>query len=147
MFQKSFNIEDAELTRAKKMAKASGVSLNKYLRLAVIEKNNGTATANSSEEHLQVITKALQDLTNEMALVRIAGDHAQEASRQREQELIRKVGESLEEHRQQVGGMLRQFLHIVASGSEEAQEQEAPPPPTPTPRKHVKKPSWQELPS
>jgi len=121
--------------------------LTKFLRLAVTEKNNGTATANSSEEHLQVITKALQDLTNEMALVRIAGDHAQEASRQREQELIRKVGESLEEHRQQVGGMLRQFLHIVASGSEEAQEQEAPPPPTPTPRKHVKKPSWQELPS
>lgn len=141
MKQKSFDIDDAELVRARKMAKAAGVSLNKYLLLAVVEKNNSTAAHQGSEHQLEGIHGAIQRLSDEMGMVRVTTLHSQELNQANGKEILALMHEALEAHRQQVGEMLRQFLHVTRN--REIAELDEPPPPT---GKHTKKASWQDLP-
>lgn len=84
LLTKSFNIASDELERARYCAKEQGVSLNKFLRLAVIEKTRGVlqglevtdtlneirATARESEaRNAMTLESALADMRVEVAAV------------------------------------------------------------------------------
>lgn len=80
LLTKSFNIASDELERARYCAKEQGVSLNKFLRFAVIEKTQGVLQGLDAADTLGEIRAAARDsearhaLTLESALADMRAD-------------------------------------------------------------------------
>jgi len=65
---KSFNIAPDELESARYCAREQGVSLNKYLRLAVLEKNRGVVQGLEASDALRDIRATVRDSETRNAL-------------------------------------------------------------------------------
>jgi len=65
---KSFNIASDELESARYCAKEQGVSLNKYLRLAVLEKNRGVVQGLETRDALDDIRAVVRESETRNAL-------------------------------------------------------------------------------
>jgi hypothetical protein len=68
LLTKSFNIASDELESARYCAKEQGVSLNKYLRLAVLEKNRGVVQGLEASDTLNAIRAAARESESRNAL-------------------------------------------------------------------------------
>lgn len=68
LLTKSFNIAPDELESARYCAKEQGVSLNKYLRLAVLEKNRGVMQGLEARDALHDIRAVVQGMETRNAL-------------------------------------------------------------------------------
>jgi len=79
---KSFNIAPDELESARYCAKEQGVSLNKYLRLAVLEKNRGVVQGLDTRDALDDIRATVREseTRNAMALESALADMRAEQS-------------------------------------------------------------------
>lgn len=82
LLTKSFNIAPDELERARYCAREQGVSLNKYLRLAVLEKNRGVVLGLETRDALDDIRATVRDFEtrNVMALESTLADMRAEQS-------------------------------------------------------------------
>ncbi|WP_285308808.1 hypothetical protein [Stenotrophomonas maltophilia] len=69
LLTKSFNIAPDELESARYCAKEQGISLNKYLRLAVLEKNRGVVQGLEARDALHDIRAVVQGMETRNALV------------------------------------------------------------------------------
>jgi len=65
---KSFNIASDELESARYLAKERGISLNKYLRLAVLEKNRGVVQGLEASDALKNIQTTVREAESRNAL-------------------------------------------------------------------------------
>ncbi|MBA0311588.1 hypothetical protein N5J01_00620 [Stenotrophomonas sp. GD03701] len=92
---KSFNIASDELESARYCAKEQGVSLNKYLRLAVLEKNRGVVQGLETRDALDDIRATVREseTRNAMALESLMADlrAEQSAALQANEELVVKT--------------------------------------------------------
>jgi len=68
LLMKSFNIASDELESARYLAKEGGVSLNKYLRLAVLEKNRGVVQGLEANDALKYIQTTVREAESRNAL-------------------------------------------------------------------------------
>lgn len=68
LLTKSFSIAPDELESARYCAKEQGVSLNKYLRLAVLEKNRGVVQGLEASDALSDIRAVVQGLNSRIDL-------------------------------------------------------------------------------
>ncbi len=68
LLTKSFNIATDELESARYCAKEQGVSLNKYLRLAVLEKNRGVVQGLEASDALKDIRTTVREAESRNAL-------------------------------------------------------------------------------
>ncbi|WP_242881215.1 hypothetical protein [Stenotrophomonas maltophilia] len=68
LLTKSFNIASDELESARYCAREQGVSLNKYLRLAVLEKNRGVVQGLEASDALRDIRATVRDSETRNAL-------------------------------------------------------------------------------
>ena len=68
LLMKSFNIASDELEIARYCAKEQGVSLNKYLRLAVLEKNRGVVQGLEASDTLNAIQATVRESESRSAL-------------------------------------------------------------------------------
>lgn len=95
LLTKSFNIASDELERARYCAKEQGVSLNKFLRFAVIEKTQGVLQGLDAADTLSEIRAAARDsearhaLTLQSALADMRADVT--AALQANEELVVKT--------------------------------------------------------
>ena len=67
MLRKSFDIPEAELARAKRAADRANLSLNEYLRRAVVESNDGHDHAAAMTELATDVRRQLDDFRSESA--------------------------------------------------------------------------------
>lgn len=95
LLMKSFNIAPAELEQARYCANEQGVSLNKYLRLAVLEKNRGVVHGLEARDALDDIRAMVREseTRNAMALESLMADLRVEqgAALQANEELVVKT--------------------------------------------------------
>lgn len=95
LLTKSFNIAPDELESARYLAREQGVSLNKYLRLAVLEKNRGVVQGLETRDALDEIRATVRDFEtrNAMALESLMADLRAEqgAALQANEELVVKT--------------------------------------------------------
>lgn len=68
LLTKSFSIASDELERARYLAKEKGVSLNRYLRLAVVEKNRGVVLGLEAMDTLNDIKATVREAEARNAL-------------------------------------------------------------------------------
>ncbi len=68
LLTKSFSIAPDELESARYCAKEQGISLNKYLRLAVLEKNRGVVQGLEASDVLSDIRAVVQGLNSRIDL-------------------------------------------------------------------------------
>jgi len=68
LLTKSFNIASDELENARHCAREMGISLNKYLRLAVLEKSRGEALGLETSKTLSQIRATVRDSESRSAL-------------------------------------------------------------------------------
>lgn len=82
LLTKSFNIAPDELESARYCAKEQGISLNKYLRLAVLEKNRGVIQGLEASDALGDIRATVREseTRNAMALESLMADLRAEQS-------------------------------------------------------------------
>lgn len=71
MVRKSFNIEEEELLEAKSKADASGITLFRYLQLAVKEKNDGAGSLDQFQAMEDRLLKQLDRMRGEMDRLRV----------------------------------------------------------------------------
>lgn len=95
LLTKSFSIASDELEGARYCAKEQGVSLNKYLRLAVLEKNRGVVQGLDTRDALDDIRATVREseTRNAMALESALADlrAEQSAALQANEELVVKT--------------------------------------------------------
>lgn len=95
LLTKSFSIASDELESARYCAKEQGVSLNKYLRLAVLEKNRGVVQGLDTRDALDDIRATVREseTRNAMALESALADlrAEQSAALQANEELVVKT--------------------------------------------------------
>ncbi|HGM5039264.1 hypothetical protein U4I37_14135 [Stenotrophomonas maltophilia] len=95
LLTKSFNIAPDELESARYLAKQQGISLNRYLRLAVLEKNRGVVQGLEARDALDDIRATVRDFEtrNAMALESLVADlrAEQDAALQANEELVVKT--------------------------------------------------------
>lgn len=95
LLTKSFSIAPDELESARYCAKEQGVSLNKYLRLAVLEKNRGVVQGLEASDALGDIRATVREseTRNALALESALGDlrAEQSAALQANEELVVKT--------------------------------------------------------
>ncbi len=95
LLTKSFNIAPDELESARYLARQQGVSMNKYLRLAVIEKNRGVVQGLEARDALDDIRATVRDfetrhaMTLESALADMRAEQA--AALQANEDLVMKT--------------------------------------------------------
>lgn len=111
LLTKSFNIASDELERARYCAKEQGVSLNKYLRLAVLEKDRGVVQGLEAIDTLNAIRAAAREseIHSALALESLMADLRAEQS------------VAIHENRELVMDTLRAFSQFL-SPSEPSQE-------------------------
>ncbi len=95
LLTKSFSIASDELEGARYCAKEQGVSLNKYLRLAVLEKNRGVVQGLDTRDALDDIRATVREseTRNAMALESLMADlrAEQSAALQANEEMVVKT--------------------------------------------------------
>ncbi|MBZ4307137.1 hypothetical protein LAN33_22980, partial [Mycobacterium tuberculosis] len=69
LITKSFNIAPDELESSRYLAREQGVSLNKYLRLAVLEKNRGVVQGLEARDALDDIRATVRDFETRTVMV------------------------------------------------------------------------------
>lgn len=117
LLMKSFNIAPDELEQARYCANEQGVSLNKYLRLAVLEKNRGVVQGLETRDALDDIRATVRDFETRhaMALESLMAD------------LRAEQGVAIQDNRKLIIEALRGFSHFIA---EQQADHEAPAEPT-----------------
>ncbi len=110
---KSFSIAPDELESARYCAKEQGISLNKYLRLAGLEKNRGVVQGLETRDALDDIRATVREseTRNAMALESLIAD------------LRAEQGVAIQDNRKLVIEALRGFSHFIA---EQQADHEAP---------------------
>ncbi|MBN5175092.1 hypothetical protein JY453_01385 [Stenotrophomonas maltophilia] len=113
LLTKSFNIAPDELESARYLAKQQGISLNRYLRLAVLEKNRGVVQGLEARDALDDIRATVRDFEtrNAMALESLVAD------------LRAEQDAALQDNRTLIFETLRGFSHFIA---EQQADHEAP---------------------
>ncbi|TNX93278.1 hypothetical protein FIU09_22370 [Stenotrophomonas maltophilia] len=117
LLTKSFNIAPDELESARYCAKEQGISLNKYLRLAVLEKNRGVVQGLEARDALDDIRATVRDFETRSVMVL----ESLMADLRAEQDA------ALQDNRKLIFETLRGFSHFIA---EQQADHEAPAEPT-----------------
>ncbi|WP_423177575.1 MULTISPECIES: hypothetical protein [unclassified Stenotrophomonas] len=113
LLTKSFSIASDELESARYCAKEQGVSLNKYLRLAVLEKNRGVVQGLEASDTLSAIQTTVRESEARafLALESLMAD------------LRAEQDAALQDNRTLILEALRGFSHFIA---EQQADHEAP---------------------
>jgi len=113
LLTKSFSIASGELESARYCAKEQGVSLNKYLRLAVLEKNRGVVQGLEASDTLSAIQTTVRESEARafLALESLMAD------------LRAEQDAALQDNRTLILEALRGFSHFIA---EQQADHEAP---------------------